>query len=819
MLASLRTALAVISLAAITIAAGGGAAAVAAPHARTAQQVTLAVAKPRAVLAAGTVVIRWEPASQGMVELRLRNGKRLGVSARKGRVAVAASRLRRSMRVELRLCVGARCGTWRTLKVDVQGPTLPDDQPSGSGATPTPTAVPTPTFSPAPTPSPSPAPTAAPSPTATPTPTPTPTPTATPTPRPTASPSPTFSPVPTPSPSPVPTPTAAPTPTASERHEPRRRPTATPGALVPRPAPAMESDAVWPPPVRASAPGGCAVPLIGSARTFDVGPGRQYEDLQTVPWLSLGAGDVVNIYARFEADGSPRPYRTKVGLQARGTAAQPVYINGVTDAQCRRPVIDADGARTADDAAAADYGSYGSEGDIGAQAYGVFLLAPIGDAQTSRHDWVPSYITIQNLEVRGARSQRQGKPASDAATFYDSRGREQQWDRGAAAIYAVRASHLTVENCVFSDGDQGVFTNTRMISGAHDHSDFTILRGNRFSGMGTGYETEHNAYIQSRRSLYEGNFFGAVWGGSSLKDRGSGTVVRFNTIQSSRRAIDLVETEEESAPYIVADPLKDYAWVYGNVLRSEEALAPPDDPDQLAVRPVHFGHDKADPSRSRGKTLFYYGNTYLHRSSQSQYWTSMFQLGGNDDDVPYEEQKVEASGNIFLVDTGYGSDLDGWNDTYWRYNASSRAGQVVLRGANYEPEQLNDYPQLETQTPLQFARRTGSDRQWLLGGDGQPIWDLVPGKTIVQRDAGALRLFGDLTPQHVGSVPPGLDPQTLRPTTGAVVRDRGIAEPSMTPDGVTAANLLVDHEPALPAGVVPRTTGGSAPDLGALEGQ
>lgn len=112
-----------------------------------------------------------------------------------------------------------------------------------------------------------------------------------------------------------------------------------------KPAPSMDDGSVyvWPPAFKTLSSSSCAGPLIGSNRTYDVGPGKQYTELTQVPWLSLTAGDVVNIYYRAQ------PYKTIIGLRAQGTANRPVYINGVTDSQCNRPVIDANGAVLADD--------------------------------------------------------------------------------------------------------------------------------------------------------------------------------------------------------------------------------------------------------------------------------------------------------------------------------------------------------------------------------------------------------------------------------------------------------------------------------------
>ena len=101
----------------------------------------------------------------------------------------------------------------------------------------------------------------------------------------------------------------------------------------------------WPPTAPDLPTSTCSTPLEGKNRTYNVGPGQKYAELTEVPWLSLRAGDVVNIFRR------PQPYRTKIGLRAQGSAKLPVVINGVTDAQCNRPEISGQDAVTASDAA------------------------------------------------------------------------------------------------------------------------------------------------------------------------------------------------------------------------------------------------------------------------------------------------------------------------------------------------------------------------------------------------------------------------------------------------------------------------------------
>jgi hypothetical protein len=137
-------------------------------------------------------------------------------------------------------------------------------------------------------------------------------------------------------------------------------------AMPPMSAYAVEG-ADWPPAAAEPASrDGCSTRIVGSGRTIDVGPGHALSELTDVPWLSLRAGDVVNIHHR------PEPYRTKFALRAQGSAAAPVVINGVTDADCGRPVVSGESAVTARDAAAARFMSKQHSEFLGT----IFLTTP-----------------------------------------------------------------------------------------------------------------------------------------------------------------------------------------------------------------------------------------------------------------------------------------------------------------------------------------------------------------------------------------------------------------------------------------------------------
>ena len=500
---------------------------------------------------------------------------------------------------------------------------------------------------------------------------------------------------------------------------------------------------IWPPPSRNLSSSPCSSRLVGTRNTYDVGPGQTYTELTQVPWLSLQAGDVVNIHYR------ATPYKTKVGLRAQGTANAPVYINGVTDTSCNRPAISGDGAVTATDAVTNQFGV--AAGITGAGVFTIFRL-PSDDRDT----FMPGYITIQNLKISGARS---------TYTYKDHNGATQNYWDGAAAIYAVRVAHLSVENCEITDNGNGVFTNSRGTSSV-DISSFLIFRRNKIYLNGNpGRSTEHNFYTQGYRVLFEGNDIGQAYGGSSLKDRSSGTVIRYNRVISSARALDLVETEEEHFANIQLDPLNDYGWVYGNVIINDYWQ-----PLGNSGRPIHWGFDNTH-FRARKNTLFFYGNTYINRSTAtSWYYTTVFQIGANDDYLPHPDAAVEASGNIF------------WNDdgtTEWRFLSNNTNGKIRFRGVNYLP-----------------TNRTGDD-------------SLVAGTTT--------RRYDFTSHSAIQGNAPGINSSTFVPTSGSPILDKGILGPTTTPAQATAANLVVDREFTAPLGVKPRVQMGSAMDLGAFE--
>jgi len=474
----------------------------------------------------------------------------------------------------------------------------------------------------------------------------------------------------------------------------------------------------WPPAVQPSPPDNCAARLTGRHTTYDVGPGQPLTELTDVPWLALQAGDVVNIHYR------PEPYRTKFGLRAQGTADAPVVINGVTSGTCARPVISGEQAVTARDARMADF-------KRSPEGAGLILIhrPPSGPGEA----FTPSHIVIQNLKLTGVRA---GK------SFLNAEGMAQKYGDFSAAIYALRVHNLTVENCEITGNSMGIFTDTKG-DAADEYSANIIIRRNLIYYNGNpGRYYEHNLYIQARRALYEGNFIGQAYGGSSLKDRSSGTVIRYNKILASGHAMDLVETEEEQFKILRMDPLYPYAWVYGNIIINDSRA-----PAGMAVNMVHWGFDNA-VERGRNGVLFFYHNTVVSRIEPQAFpYVVAFQIGR--EGLAPVGASVEAASNVFWQQS----------DNEWRF--LSQAGSLKLVGTNYVPE------------------------GW------------VPGKPNVQADVAltGARLMAGLNPK--------LDAAGV-PLVDSPVWDQLDMGPSFTPPGAIAENLRVEHQYKTGVGIVPR---------------
>lgn len=414
---------------------------------------------------------------------------------------------------------------------------------------------------------------------------------------------------------------------------------------------ASRFSAPWPPAPKAIETwGDPTLPLTGTSDTHNVGPnpgshpGIAHTDLQTVPWLSLGPGDVVNIFYR-EA-----PYLSKIGLTCQGTANEKVRIHGVMSEGGLRPHINGDGALTPEVLQSPD--------DVAEPFFSAEYTEFLGVIFISHHYESgqfkkPQHIVIDNLKITGGNS---------TTSYTNQFGATSTYVHGTGGIYATVCEYLDIENCEITDNSNGFFCNSN--NDADERTSYYItMRRNLIHGNGeVGSPLEHNVYMQAVRPLVEGNSIGQLRDGaigSSFKDRSSATVLRFNKINAAARAIDLVDAEDGGL-FVRRDPLYPYAWVYGNFIVSDWKA---DTAKTSSAALVHWSGDDSAATFRNGTLYFYQNTVYLNADTENYYHINIF-------DQSNALSKVRCENNIFVR---YGTTYH-----YW----TSPGGVIDLYGTN-----------------------------------------------------------------------------------------------------------------------------------------
>jgi hypothetical protein len=238
----------------------------------------------------------------------------------------------------------------------------------------------------------------------------------------------------------------------------------------------------------------------------------------------------------------------------------------------KRPVISGDGAVTRKEL------DYWNE---------VRNIIKVGGSSIPDNPDGPSYIYIQGLDIRG------GRPGYE---FRDDSGSIQEYSSNAAAIHIEEGSDITIHDCLIHDAGNGLFSGSA--------SSRVRISGNYIYDNGIeGSIYEHNSYTESLGIVFEYNHYGPLRTGclgNNLKDRSSGTIIRYNWIESGNRQLDLVETDYD---HIADDPAYDETFVYGNV------LIEPDGAGNSQI--LHYGGDGGDTDMYRKGTLYFYHNTVV----------------------------------------------------------------------------------------------------------------------------------------------------------------------------------------------------------------
>lgn len=399
-----------------------------------------------------------------------------------------------------------------------------------------------------------------------------------------------------------------------------------PPETIPVPFPGAEPEPVYP-----EGPAYYEPPTapLGAGRVFDIGPGSYantggtYAEVHLFPWLELVPGDVVRIHHRAE------PYRGIIYLNVHGTEAAPVKVYGVAGENGELPVISGEDALLG-----AELYEYAAD----AQVLGLGLIV-IRDS----YDDKPGYIELANLDIRDASNGYEFSYFDAGANLW----RERAWVRGCGVW--LKAEHVSILGCRVHNNNEGIFsqananlpgdiTSDLLIQGCHIYHNGTLRGSVDANGDEISNDLDHNLYIQSAGAVIEFCRIGNMRptsGGSSLKDRSSGTIIRYNFIESGARLLDLVEPEDTHE--IIVDQT---TLVYGNILVNDYA-APEGVPKSSAM--IHYGFDN-DPEESRRGRLYFYNNTVFVRCSRTgddgNWRTKFFEFGREDGDVPIDPAEM-----------------------------------------------------------------------------------------------------------------------------------------------------------------------------------
>ena len=177
------------------------------------------------------------------------------------------------------------------------------------------------------------------------------------------------------------------------------------------------------------------------------------------------------------------------------------------------------------------------------------------------YGYIPSWIVIQNLHVQNA---------DPANTLTESDGTVTNFDTFACCIYVEYAQHVVIRGCELNGSCNGFFCNSKNNDTNELSADMLIehcwIHDNGYPG---NYGV-HNIYTESKGITFQYNLIGPLRPGADgeqIKDRSSGTILRYNTIIQGPGpgTAFWFEQTQGGIGIIDADPAYHTNYVYGNV--------------------------------------------------------------------------------------------------------------------------------------------------------------------------------------------------------------------------------------------------------------
>lgn len=382
-------------------------------------------------------------------------------------------------------------------------------------------------------------------------------------------------------------------------------------------------------------------PFYLFATDYHVGPNQPLTTISEVPWATLQAGDRVYIHWK------ETPYKEKWVINRQGTTTNPIEIIGVSNNQGQQPVIDGNNAVTVNGV------------NFWNEKRGVIK---IGGSNTPE-DGLPTYITIENLEIKS------GRPAYQ---FTNDNGQTETYASNAASIYIEKGANIIIRNCTLHDSGNGIF-----IGANAGQSKNILIEKNYIYGNGiVGSYYEHNTYTAAINITYQFNRFGPLKEGAlgnNLKDRSAGLIVKNNWIEGGNRQLDLVDSYD--VPEVVNHPNYNTTHVYGNILIEPEGAGN----SQI----IHYGGDSGVTESYRKGIFYFYNNTVISTRTGN---TTLVRLSTNDEIAEVFNNIIytTASGGQFAMIEGSGifNMHHNWLKTGWQDCFCSPNGIVNDLGNN-----------------------------------------------------------------------------------------------------------------------------------------
>jgi hypothetical protein len=289
-------------------------------------------------------------------------------------------------------------------------------------------------------------------------------------------------------------------------------------------------------------PRACAIDPAFTGAVYEVGAGKTYPTLQSVPsagtWVP---GTIMRVWNTDTTGANPSTFHEYFQVHNSGTATQPIVLCGVPDSSGNLPIIDGANATTqsgTSTGAAAAYGviSLWGGGYGGGSPYGYYQGGSSG----------PSYVTVSGLHIEhGSPLYTYTLPSGSGTAAYVG---------GASCINVRSGSYLDLSGNDLDTCGNGLFTAENTNSAWAPVTQEVTVEGNHIHGSGNaGSYTEHQVYFQSFYGLFQGNRvenYNPAAQGSNIKWRGVEGIFRYNYVGNGpARDFDLVENQD-AAPYV-----------------------------------------------------------------------------------------------------------------------------------------------------------------------------------------------------------------------------------------------------------------------------